>query len=394
MPFHVFLQGLPSRFIRLLPCLVFCLLAPAALSQEAASEAEIESRLTQIRVALNDLKNRLNQAEGEESKLLEELQAQDQRINETGQAIYALQQQIKKSQLQIDALNAQLAEKNAGIENQKNQILELLKLKIYIDHDRTLKLLLLSPDNSAAEITHHQINFLQTRLYSLIGEIAVQIAQLIRIKQDLSAHTEDLLEQQEDLGRQDAQLRAQKGERTVVLKALQKTIRAYRDESDSLSQDRQRLNTLLSQIKNLLTDLPDDLGKNTLFSRLRGQLSKPLSGPIIRAFNALRTGGTRWDGVVIQNDAGQPVNAVAYGRVAFADWLRGYGLLVILDHGDDYLTLYGHNQSILVEPGDWVQADQVIATAGNSGSLTDAGVYFEIRKQAAPQNPVKWFKSP
>jgi septal ring factor EnvC (AmiA/AmiB activator) len=152
------------------------------------------------------------------------------------------------------------------------------------------------------------------------------------------------------------------------------------------------LNELLLKITQYLDDLPENLGDNISFAKLKGKLTKPLSGKIIRTYRSLRAGYSRWDGVVIGNDSGQNVVATAYGRVAFADWLRGYGLLIVIDHGDEYMTLYGHNESLLAEVGDWVQADQVIATAGNSGNIDSTGVYFEIRKAADPTNPVPWFK--
>ena len=87
---------------------------------------------------------------------------------------------------------------------------------------------------------------------------------------------------------------------------------------------------------------------------------------------------------------GQDVISVAHGRVAFADWLRGFGLLLILEHGDGYMTLYGHNQSLYVQVGDWVQAGQVVASMGNTGDAPQAGVYFEIRQKGQPRDPLKW----
>jgi len=148
----------------------------------------------------------------------------------------------------------------------------------------------------------------------------------------------------------------------------------------------------LIQLAQYLDDLPKNLGEDISFAKLKGQLVKPLTGKVIRSYRSLRAGYSRWDGVVIGNQAGENVVASAYGRVAFADWLRGYGLLIVIDHGDDYMTLYGHNETLLIEVGDWVQADQVIATAGNSGNIDPSGVYFEIRKSADPTNPIPWFK--
>ncbi|HHL31324.1 MAG TPA: peptidase M23, partial [Oceanospirillales bacterium] len=144
------------------------------------------------------------------------------------------------------------------------------------------------------------------------------------------------------------------------------------------------------EIQMLLSDLPKNLGTNKSFKRLKGQMKIPVVGQYIRSFHSKRSENTRWDGVVIRAQMGDRVKAIAYGRVAFADWLRGFGMLVILDHQDGYMSLYGFNESIVVEVGDWVDAKQDIATVGNSGTLLTPALYFEIRKNAVPLNPKPW----
>lgn len=359
--------------------------------QTQPNEVEINARLSEIKQRLGQLKNKLNQAEGEESKLLKELEAQDQRINQQGKKIRTSQQQIDNTQQQIDQLNQQIEQQNHSIADQKQQIIELLRLNIFLGHDRLLKTLLLNADSQAAELTKHQIKYLQNKLYRLIGEIAEQIIQLQASRDQLAEQQQQLQAQQQQLKQQQTTMIEQKQQRSMVLRQLQTSITAYRNEQQGLNKNRQRLNVLLKEITQLLSDLPEDLGKNTTFSKLKGKMSKPANGKTIRSYRSLRAGHSRWDGVVIAEDTGRPVHAVAYGRVAFADWLRGYGLLLIIEHGEGYLTLYGHNESVLVEVGDWVQAGQTIATIGNTGSIDSAGVYFEIRKQAKPTNPTLWF---
>lgn len=378
--------------MRLLFLLTLLFSTGFAYSQNQPDETEINRRLTEIKQRLGTLKNQLNQAEGEESKLLKELEAQDQKINQQGKEIVTSQQQIDTAQQQIDQLSQQIERQNHSIADQKQQIIELLRLNIFLSHDRLLKTLLLNADSQAAEITGHQVKYLQNKLYRLIGKTAEQIILLQASRDELSKQQQQLLEQQQLLKQQQAAMIEQKQQRSLVLKQLQKSIKTYRNEQQGLNKNRQRLNTLLSEISRLLDDLPDDLGKNTIFSKLKGKMSKPASGKTIRSYRSLRAGHSRWDGIVIAENSGKPVQAVAYGRVAFADWLRGYGLLLIIEHGEDYLTLYGHNESILVEVGDWVQSGQTIATIGNSGSINPSGVYFEIRKQAKPTNPTLWFK--
>jgi septal ring factor EnvC (AmiA/AmiB activator) len=378
------------RFLVLV--LLFSIQSPLLVAQNEVNEAEINQKLADIRLRLKDLKNALNQATGDEAKLLKELEAQDQLINQQGQLIRTIQEKVGTATQQIEVLGQEIQTKNDSISEQKSQMAELLRLHIYINHDRILKMMLLNPNTKTAEITQHQIKFLQYKLYDLIKNIAVQIKQLEQYQQQITVQKEALQTQEQALNLEQDQLLEQKRQRAVVLTSLRNTIKSYQTENETLNQDSLRLNELLLKITQYLDDLPENLGDNISFAKLKGKLTKPLSGKIIRTYRSLRAGYSRWDGVVIGNDSGQNVVATAYGRVAFADWLRGYGLLIVIDHGDEYMTLYGHNESLLAEVGDWVQADQVIATAGNSGNIDSTGVYFEIRKAADPTNPVPWFK--
>ncbi|MEZ5472616.1 MAG: peptidoglycan DD-metalloendopeptidase family protein [Marinicella sp.] len=372
--------------------LLFLTWSVMTAAQQEVDEDAINQQLANIKERLKELKTALNEATGEEAKLINELEAQDQKINQQGQLIRDLTAKISTAEQQIEVLGQQIESKNDSISDQKNQMAELLRLHIFINHDRILKMMLLNPGTQNAEITQHQIKYLQYKLYDLIKNIAVQIKQLEQYQTLIKQQKTELESQQTQLSAEQDTMLEQKRQRAVVLTALRKTISSYQTENESLNKDSQRLNQLLLQISQYLDDLPEDLGANTSFAKLKGKLIKPLEGKIIRSYRSLRAGYSRWDGVVIGNDPGKNVVATAYGRVAFADWLRGYGLLIVVDHGDEYMTLYGHNESILVDVGDWVQADQVIATAGNSGNIEPTGVYFEIRKAADPTNPVPWFK--
>ncbi|TDR23877.1 murein hydrolase activator EnvC family protein [Marinicella litoralis] len=355
-------------------------------------EVAINEKLNHIRLRLTDLKNALNQAEGEEAKLIKELENQDQKINQQGQLIRSINDKISTAEQQIEVLGQEIKNKNESISVQKSQMADLLRLHIFINHDRILKMMLLNPSTKNAEITQHQIKYLQFKLYDLIKSIALQIKQLVLYQGQISIQKDELVQQQQQLEQEKDVMLEQKRQRAVVLNALRNTIKTYQTENETLTKDSERLNQLLLQITQYLNDLPENLGEDVSFAKLKGSLTKPLDGTVIRSYRSLRAGYSRWDGIVIGNEAGQNVVATAYGRVAFADWLRGYGLLIVIDHGDDYMTLYGHNETLLAEVGDWVQADQVIATAGNSGNIDPSGVYFEIRKAADPTNPIPWFK--
>ena len=141
-------------------------------------------------------------------------------------------------------------------------------------------------------------------------------------------------------------------------------------------------------------DLPTEQGERKAFAGLRGKLKWPSRGRLANRYGSRRKEGKlKWQGVMIKAPEGTEVTAISHGRIAFSDWLRGFGLLTIIDHGDGYMSLYGGNQSLYKEVGDWVEAGDVIASVGNSGGHRETALYFEIRHNGKPTNPLKWCRN-
>jgi septal ring factor EnvC (AmiA/AmiB activator) len=356
------------------------------------SEAELEFKLDNINKKLQILKQELNRAYGEEKILLVKLEQQDHAINDLAKDIKHSNNQLAIIHNQITEITISIDQKLESIDTQKQQIIDLMKLQVYLNHDKTLKMFLVNPKNKKSIQTKHQIKYLQHRLYSLIKEVAQKIKQLEVLKVDQLAFQSQEKSKQQILVNQQDELLEQRKSRLVTLNLLKKEISKKISQSDSLNKDQDRLQRLLTDISTLLSDLPSDLGNNKPFRQQKGQLNKPVKGKYIRSFRSTRSENTRWNGVVISAEFGDDVKSIAYGRVAFADWLRGFGMLVILDHHDGYMSLYGFNESISVDVGDWVDNQQVIASIGNSGTLAIPAVYFEIRKDAKPLNPKLWVK--
>ncbi len=376
-----------NRLLLILVCASFL-----SMAQSQPSETELEANIVQVKQKLKILKNTLNKAYGEEKQLVGRLEEQDKSINKVARAIQVVKKELEEIQKKITITSEKIDQYTVQIADQKQQIIDLLKLHIYLNHDKTLKMLLLNPKNQQTDQTKHQVKYLQNRLFLLIKEVALQVKELEVFKSELIVLKEQAEVKQQSLITQQHDLMAQRNERLNILNALKKEIAKYEAEDKSLNKDQKRLQKLLNEIQLLLSDLPKDLGSNKPFAQLKKRLKKPIAGKYIRSFRSTRSENTRWDGVVIAGDMGDQVKAIAYGRVAFADWLRGFGMLVILDHQDGYMSLYGFNESINVEVGDWVNDRQNIATVGNSGTLSRAALYFEIRKDAKPLNPKSWLK--
>jgi len=180
-----------------------------------------------------------------------------------------------------------------------------------------------------------------------------------------------------------------RAERKSVLMGLASQIDSEQARLTELSRNQQDLEALLRSLSSALADIPSDLGQYLSIREQRGSIPVPISGRVLHAFGQRRLGGLNWQGWLIESERGSDVHVIAYGRVAYADWLRGYGLLMIIDHGDGIMSLYGHNESLLFGVGDWVQPGTVICTVGeNPGN--DQGLYFEMRKNGKVVDPASW----
>lgn len=178
-------------------------------------------------------------------------------------------------------------------------------------------------------------------------------------------------------------------ERRAFLANLDSSIKDDKGEVARLIEQEQRLQKLADEISQMTAGFPVDTEQP--FSRLKGKLAWPVRGRLVGDYGQPRDGGpVKWSGVEIEASQGAPVRAVYHGRVAFADWLPGLGLLIIVDHGDGYMSLYGHNEALLKESGDWVEPGEAIAQVGDTGGQARPSLYFEIRKNGKPVDPHAW----
>ena len=184
-------------------------------------------------------------------------------------------------------------------------------------------------------------------------------------------------------------LEAQRGQRRAMVAQLDEQIGTESARLAELERDRRDLETLLERLADVLADIPPDLGDHQGVAEQKGRLPMPVSGPVHRAFGQSRAGEVRWQGWLIGATAGTEVAAIAHGRVAFADWLRGYGLLIIIDHGQGFMSLYGHNESLLRDAGAWVGPGEVIGIVGSNPG-NGQGLYFELRKDGKAVDPAAW----
>ena len=186
-----------------------------------------------------------------------------------------------------------------------------------------------------------------------------------------------------------ASLAKNKIDRTGMLKQLETALQSGEQKLVSLKRQRSELEEVINTVKNAAADLaiPDDYRS---FASSKGQMLWPLKGSLLEKYGNQRTRDIRWEGWLIKATLGSSVKAIHQGRVVFSNYLRGFGLLIIIDHSDGYMSLYAHNQELLRNTGDWVQRGEEISKAGNTGGLPETAVYFEIRKDGQTVNPKEW----
>jgi septal ring factor EnvC (AmiA/AmiB activator) len=222
-----------------------------------------------------------------------------------------------------------------------------------------------------------------------ISAVGAELAHLATLAVD-SRRVEEELERL--LAAQAREIEAQeawRAERRRALERLETSIEAGGGEIETLKGEEERLTALVIELGELMAGFPEDA--ELPFASLKGRLAWPVEGGQSRRYGQLRDGGPlRWNGVLLAADAGTPVRAVYRGRVAFSDWLPGLGLLIIVDHGDGYMSLYGHNEALLRESGEWVAPGDSIAQVGDSGGQAQTGLYFEIRHNGEPVDPGQW----
>jgi septal ring factor EnvC (AmiA/AmiB activator) len=226
-----------------------------------------------------------------------------------------------------------------------------------------------------------------------IGAVSAEVAELADLGHQKERATAELASLESAESAQVASLEHARDERRVLVANLDAGIADSNEKIGKARADEKRLADLVAELTQLMAGFP--VNGEQPFGRLKGKLAWPVMGRLAGEFGQAREGGTvKWNGVLIEASQGTPVRAIYRGRVAFADWLPGLGLLLVLDHGDGYLSLYGHNQALLKEPGDSVSPGETIAQVGDTGGQARPALYFEIRAKGEPVNPHDWIKKP
>ena len=311
-------------------------------------------------------------------------------LGELQRDIAANQRAVAASEAELDGLQAQREELEEARNAQQARIALELKTAWQMGQQGQVKVLLNQEDpHTVARAMAYYQYFFRAR-NDLVGQYRETLEDLRVLEERIAGTLDQLAAQQAELEQQQAQLVTAQAAREATVASLSTSIESKAEKLKQLEQDRKELEKLLEAIARAVADLevPEHYQP---FKAARGKMPWPLAAKRVNNFGRPRNEGKmRWQGVTIPAREGSKVNAIHHGRVVYADWLRGSGLLLIIDHGDGYMSLYAHNQSLLREVGEWVKAGTPISTVGNSGGQEQAALYFEIRHQGKPVNPASW----
>ncbi|MEL0081968.1 MAG: peptidoglycan DD-metalloendopeptidase family protein [Gammaproteobacteria bacterium] len=358
---------------------------PASADAQPENAERLQALRQQIKTKQQDqAHNRKRQ-----QALNQQLEALQTAINQLGGRLASLQQTQRDQNRQVDELRQRLLTEQAVLEKHRTLLAQLARRAYLNGQQEYLKLLLNQQDPADIQRMLSYYGYLQKAQITQITELQQAIDGIRLAQAELNAVKIAARETMAQITEQQAALSAQRQQRQTLLSELVVEYDDNRNQLEQLRKNEARLLQLLKQLEQQLADIPENV--EVSFSAAAGKLKWPAKGKIKRRFGQARNNtGLRWQGVLIDSPVGGDVSAVHPGRVAYADWLRGFGLLVIVDHGDDYMTIYGHNQSLLSDVGNWVRQGEIIARSGQGGGDTEPGLYFEIRHRGKPTNPAKW----
>jgi septal ring factor EnvC (AmiA/AmiB activator) len=356
------------------------------------SPAEIKERLQAVQERIRATRAKFAEEQGEAGELEAALARLEAEIGNVAKRLRDTAEQLDTERTQLEVLDRRKQEKVKELVSQRAALALQLRAAYVMGRQEKLKLLLNQQEPQAVGrmlVYYDYINRVRGRRIDAAGRSLIALRE---VENKVRAQTHQLAQVAGELRAQQVDLVDARAQRARVLAALTREMGATGRSLDVLIRDEEQLENLLERIRTALADIPPLATGDTAFGRLQGKLPWPSPGPIVTQFGNYQTDTADMvsQGVVIGADMGAEVRAVSGGRIVFAEWMRGFGLLMIIDHGDGYMSLYGHNQSLYKSVGAWVEAGELIARVGDSGGLATSGLYFEIRHQGKPLDPAAW----
>ncbi|MCX2781064.1 murein hydrolase activator EnvC family protein [Microbulbifer thermotolerans] len=377
------------RLAGVLAGLIIPILLLASLPAAAQTDDKQQARLAEIKQRIESLQRELSQVRNERDQLLKELENNEKNISELHQRIDKIKRDMQSRGEKLRELREEQQQLEESRRSMQRRVEQEVAAAYRLGRQEQIKLLLnqQNPQHIARHLRYHQY-FLQARS-QVIDSYLTTLSALQTVSSSIQRERDTLDTERRRLHEQKQQLLTRQRARKSTLDKLAAQLADKSGELQQLQSDRSRLQKLVDEVSRTIAALISP-GDQQPFAKQRGRMQWPVKGRRANAFGATRASGIRWKGITIRAAEGEPVHAIHRGRVVFSDYLRGQGMLLILDHGDGYMSLYAHNQSLTRSLGEWVERGDVIARVGNTGGLEHSGLYFEIRHRGIPQDPTIW----
>lgn len=368
--------------------------APAGAARQGPSEEErsTQGKLDALRQQIRELAEQRRATEAQKGGAAAELRERETRIAAVARELRTLEERLGEQQQSLDGLQLRRRELEEKLKSQRDALAALLRSAYALGRHEELKLILQQNEVAATSRVLAYHRYFQRARMGRIEELLADLADLAKVQQAIEAQLAQIEATRAERNAESQRLQAEKAERETLIDTLERDLKDQSARLAALGKDEVALVELLERLRDVFADIPKQLKAAEPFADRRGRLPWPLSGKIAVGFGSSDDSGRAISGIVVAAASGTEVRAVSHGRVAYADWLKGYGLILILDHGDGYMSLYGYNETLLKDVGDWVDTGEPIATAGTSGGRRSAGVYFELRARGKPLDPRGWLK--
>ena len=407
------------KWLFILLLCVFCASSFAAKKIEAAKED-----LSDLHEKIEELKKELNNNQAAHKDASDELKSSETAISSANKKLHDINQKQKQNKNMLNTLKKQSLKINENLSQQQQQLSKLLRQQ-YMHGGQSYSQLILqnkNPSEIARDVKY--FSYIAKEHAKVIDGMQTNLVKVKKLNNQTAATLQEVADLKAKQEAEKKELEQQKQEKSKVVKTLSKQISAQRSEIDKLKRDEKSLSNLVERLAKIIPkkikkttkkkqrnkvddevetpnqtsqtitkneDTPTDAYSGSNFVALKGKLRLPVRGDVTNRFGAARADtGVSWKGLFIKSAEGNDVKTVADGRVVFADWMRGFGNMIIVDHGSGYMSLYGNNQAVLKGVGDEVNAGDSIASVGNSGGNESNGLYYELRRNSLPFDPMSW----
>ena len=359
------------------------------LSLDTLADNKQQQELEKLKVSISSLEKKLRKQRKEKNTLQQKLEIVERNVVDLDKTIRAVSKKITKTENNLSRLNSDKNNLEQRINKQRSTIAEQIRAAYKTGNEEPIKLLLNQEDPEQLSRILKYYDYLLDARSKKIDQFTADIESLKITLSKIETQKTLLADSKKELEKDKQQLASSISQRKATLTKVTQSLQSNKQQLNQYKKQRDELEAVVQTVGEAAKAIPPAQDYPS-FALSKGKLNWPVRGRLTAGYGSKRSEYLRWQGWLISAKKGASIKSVHHGRVVFSDYLRGFGLLVIVDHGDGYMTLYAHNKELLKETGDWVQSGETVARAGNTGGLTNTALYFEVREKGKPVNPKIW----